>query len=72
MKKCKFLVAGREGLALRLITVPTFADPNTLGLVFQNLTQLLIMTGAYVTFRRRSIASAFSGVWRGLPGQCDA
>jgi hypothetical protein len=53
-------------LCLVLVTVPAYgyADPHTVGLLSQVLTPLLITAGACVTFLRKSIASAFSGLWQ--------
>ena len=55
-------------LCLILLTVPAYgyADPNTVGLLSQVLTPLLITAGACATFLRKSIASAFSGMWQRL------
>jgi len=55
-------------LCLVLLTVPAYgyADPNTVGLLSQVLTPLLITAGACATFLRKSIANAFSGMWQRL------
>jgi len=64
--KQKFSIAIIVGLCFVLMTVPAYgyADPNTVGLLSQVLTPLLITAGACVTFLRKSIASAFSGLWQ--------
>ena len=66
------LVAG--GLCLVFVTAPAYgyADPNTVGLISQILTPLLIMAGACVTFFRRTLATAFSGLWQRLRRRSDA
>ena len=58
-------------LGFALITVPAYgyADPNTVGLLSQILTPLLITAGACVTFLRKSIMNAFSGLWQRLRGR---
>lgn len=58
-------------LCFALITVPAYgyADPNTVGLLSQVLTPLLITAGACVTFLRKSILNAFSGLWQRLRGR---
>jgi len=58
-------------LCFALITVPAYgyADPNTVGLLSQVLTPLLITAGACVTFLRKSIMNAFSGLWQRLRGR---
>src|SRR6266478_5133103 len=55
-------------LCLVLLTVPAYgyADPNTVGLLSQVLTPLLITAGACATFLRKSIAVAFAGLWQRL------
>ena len=59
---------------LVFVTVPAYgyADPNTVGLISQILTPLLIMAGAGVTFFRRTLAAAFSGLWQRLRRRTDA
>ena len=54
-----------------LITAPAYgyADPNTVGLLSQVLTPLLITAGACLTFLRKSIMNAFSGLWQRLRGR---
>lgn len=58
-------------LCFALITVPAYgyADPNTVGLLSQVLTPLLITAGACVTFLRKSIMNACSGLWQRLRGR---
>lgn len=67
MKKQKFPTAIILG-GLILITVPAYAyaDPNTVGLLSQVLTPLLITAGACATFLRKSIGHALSGLWQRL------
>lgn len=61
-------------LGFLLIASPAYAyaDPNTVGLLSQILTPLLIIAGASVTFLRQRIASLISGVTRRLRGRADA
>lgn len=61
-------------LCCLLVAVPAYgyADPNTVGLLSQVLTPLLIMVGAGITFLRRSIVNVCGGVWRRLRGRSDA
>jgi hypothetical protein len=60
-------------LCFVLLTVPAYgyADPNTVGLVYQILTPLLLAAGACVTFLRRTIAAVFSRLWRQVWGRAD-
>lgn len=60
-------------LCFVLITVPAYgyADPNTVGLLSQVLTPLLITGAACVTFLRKSIGNAFSGLWQRLRRRND-
>jgi hypothetical protein len=55
-------------------TIPAYgyADPNTVGLISQILTPLLIIAGASVTFLRQRIVSALSGLSRRLRRRADA
>jgi hypothetical protein len=61
-------------LGLLLITVPAYgyADPNTIGLLSQMVTPLLIIAGACATFLRKGIANVFGRVFRRLRGRSDA
>jgi hypothetical protein len=61
-------------LCLMLVTVPAYgyADPNTVGMISQILTPLLITAGACATFLRKSLAVAWSRLWRRLRGGTDA
>jgi hypothetical protein len=61
-------------LGFVLITSPAYGygDPNTVGLLSQLLTPLLIIVGASVTFLRQRIVSLFSGVSRRLRRRADA
>lgn len=56
------------------ITIPAYgyADPNTVGLLSQVLTPLLITAGACATFLRKSIGTAFAGLWQRLRRRGDA
>jgi hypothetical protein len=49
-----------------------YADPNTVGLVSQILTPLLIIVGASVTFLRQRIVAALSGLSRRLRRRANA
>ena len=74
MRKSKFFaVVIFVFLGFALITVPAYgyADPNTVGLLSQILTPLLITAGACVTFLRKSIMNAFSGLWQRLRGRAS-
>lgn len=61
-------------LCLVLVTVPAYgyADPNTVGLISQILTPLLITAGACATFLRKSLAAACGRIWRRVRGGTDA
>ena len=61
-------------LCFVFITIPAYgyADPNTVGLLSQVLTPLLITAGACVTFLRKSIGVAFAGLWQRLRRRGDA
>jgi hypothetical protein len=61
-------------LFLVLITVPAYgyADPNTVGMISQILTPLLITAGACATFLRKSLAAACGRFWRWVRGGTDA
>lgn len=75
MKYRKFPTALVFGcLCLLFITVPAYgyADPNTVGLISQVLTPLLIMAGACATFLRKSLAAVFGRLWRRMRGRADA
>lgn len=72
MSKVKFsAMAIFVFLCFAIITVPAYgyADPNTVGLLSQVLTPLLITAGACVTFLRKSIMNAASGLWQRLRGR---
>lgn len=75
MKHRKFLTTVVLGcLCILFIRLPAYgyADPNTVGLISQVLTPLLIVAGACATFLRRSLAAVFGRVWRRLRGRADA
>lgn len=75
MKRAKNPAAVIFGcLCLLLVTVPAYAyaDPNTIGLISQVLTPLLITVGACLTFLRKSILSVFDRMWRRVRGRADA
>jgi hypothetical protein len=61
-------------LCLVFTTIPAYgyADPNTVGLVSQILTPLLILAGASITFLRQRIVSALSGLSRRLRRRTEA
>jgi hypothetical protein len=63
-------------LGFTLIASPAYAyayaDPNTVGMLSQILTPLLIIVGASVTFLRQRIAALFAGVTRRLRRRADA
>jgi hypothetical protein len=56
-----------------LITIPAYGytDPNTVGLISQILTPLVITAGATLTFLRKRIATALSGLVHRLRGKAD-
>jgi drug/metabolite transporter (DMT)-like permease len=49
-----------------------YADPNTVGLISQVLTPLLIIVGASVTFLRQRIVATLSGLSRRLRRRANA
>ena len=57
-----------------LLAVPAYgyADPNTVGLVYQILTPILLTAGACFTFLRKSLISFFGWLWQQLRGRADA
>jgi len=61
-------------LGFVLITTPAYAyaDPNTVGLLSQVLTPILVIVGASVTFLRQRIAALFSVLTRRLRRRVDA
>ena len=61
-------------LCLLFITIPAYGytDPNTVGLISQVLTPLLIVLGAGVTFLRKSVVNAFSAISRRFRRRSDA
>jgi hypothetical protein len=60
-------------LCLVLMTVPAYGytDPNTVGLLSQILTPLLITAGACLTFLRKSIVDVFAGITRRFRRRSD-
>jgi hypothetical protein len=60
-------------LCLVLLTIPAYGytDPNTVGLLSQILTPLLITAGACLTFLRKSIVDAFAAVSRRFRRRSD-
>jgi hypothetical protein len=60
-------------LCLVFITMPAYGytDPNTVGLLSQILTPLLITAGACVTFLRKSIVDAFAALSRRFRRRSD-
>ena len=61
-------------LCLIFVTIPAYGytDPNTVGLISQILTPLLITAGACLTFLRKSIVDVFAGLSRRLRRRSDA
>lgn len=55
------------------MTIPAYGytDPNTVGLLSQVLTPLLITAGACLTFLRKSIVDAFTGISRRFRRRSD-
>jgi len=55
------------------VTIPAYGytDPNTVGLISQVLTPLLLAVGAGVTFFRKWLGSALSGISRRLRRRAD-
>jgi hypothetical protein len=60
-------------LCLVFLTIPAYGytDPNTVGLLSQILTPLLITAGACLTFLRKSIVDAFAGIARRFRRRSD-
>jgi hypothetical protein len=60
-------------LSFVFITIPAYGytDPNTVGLISQILTPLVITAGATLTFLRKRIATALSGLMQRLRGKAD-
>jgi len=70
----KFPIAVVVGcLCLVFVAVPAYGytDPNTVGLLSQILTPLLITAGACLTFLRKSIVDAFTGISRRFRRRSD-
>ena len=61
-------------LCFVFITIPAYGytDPNTVGLISQILTPLLLTLGAGVTFFRKWVGAAFAGLSRRLRRRTDA
>jgi hypothetical protein len=61
-------------LCFVLFAVPAYgyADPNTVGLVYQILTPILLTAGACATFLRKSLAAVFGRLRQRLRGRTDA
>ena len=61
-------------LCFMFITIPAYGytDPNTVGLLSQILTPLLITAGACITFLRKSIVGVIAGLSRRLRRRSDA
>jgi hypothetical protein len=61
-------------LCLVSITIPAYGytDPNTVGLLSQILTPLLITAGACLTFLRKGIGDALAGLRRRFRRRSDA
>jgi hypothetical protein len=62
------------GFCLLVVTVPAYGyvDPNAAGLISQILTPLLIAGAAGVTFLRKRIVDAFSGLLQRFRRRTDA
>jgi hypothetical protein len=60
-------------LCLVFVTMPAYGytDPNTVGLLSQILTPLLITAGACVTFLRKNIVDAFTALSRRFRRRSD-
>ncbi len=60
-------------LCVVFVTIPAYGytDPNTVGLISQILTPLLITAGACLTFLRKSVGAALSGLSRRLRRRSD-
>jgi hypothetical protein len=60
-------------LGIVFMTVPAYGytDPNTVGLLSQILTPLLITAGACLTFLRKSIVDVFTGISRRFRRRSD-
>ncbi len=75
MKSCqRFPTAFLVGcLCVVFVTIPAYGytDPNTVGLISQILTPLLITAGACLTFLRKSVGAALSGLSRRLRRRSD-
>jgi hypothetical protein len=58
---------------LVFLTIPAYGytDPNTVGLISQILTPLLITVGACLTFLRKSLGDALAGLSRRLRRRSD-
>jgi len=58
---------------LVLVTIPAYGytDPNTVGLISQILTPLLITAGACLTFLRKSLLDVFAALSRRLRRRSD-
>ena len=61
-------------LCFVFITIPAYGytDPNTVGLLSQILTPLLITVGACLTFLRKSLGDAIASLSRRLRRRSDA
>jgi hypothetical protein len=70
----KFPVLLLVCLCIVFMTIPAYGytDPNTVGLLSQILTPLLITAGACLTFLRKSIGDAIAGISRRLRRRSDA
>lgn len=60
-------------LGIVFMTAPAYGytDPNTVGLLSQILTPLLITAGACLTFLRKSIVDVFAGLTRRFRRRSD-
>jgi hypothetical protein len=69
----KLILLTACSLSFILITIPAYGytDPNTVGLISQILTPLVITAGATLTFLRKRIVTALSGLMQRLRGKAD-
>lgn len=72
-KSTKFFWFTLGSLCFVFMTIPAYGytDPNTVGLISQILTPLVITAGATLTFLRKRIATALSGIMHRLRGKAD-
>jgi len=71
LKKTHLGYCLRFVLCFHYDTAYGYTDPNTVGLISQILTPLVITAGATLTFLRKRIATALSGLMQRLRGKAD-